>query len=503
MAARAWRSRRACSACSRRSPTMLAAARVLRHGLAHPLRVARIDRRDGGAAARRLAGRRAGRRSSPPRSAPAVLILFRHRANLRRLAQRHGAPHGAYRREPPTGAKGAGERAHRGSRRRQLGHRARRALRPRSGTRSGCGRATRRWSTRSRRTRENPRYLPTIRGRATASLRRRRSRRRSPTRRSVIAAVPSHGMRAVARSAPRRCCATDAVLVSATKGLETDSLQRMSQVIAEETGGRPCRSSCSRARASRLEVARGLPTAVRRRLRATPAAATRVQDSFRGPTLRLYGSDDVAGVEIGGALKNVIAIAAGRRRGARARAQRDGRAHHPRAGRDLAAGVRRRRPARDAGRPERPRRSGADLHRRSEPQPPRRHRARARPRARRKSSPACTWSPKACARPAPRWRSARATASSCRSPRRWPPCSTAGDRRREAVEVLMGCARRRSEADQRTDTHGFFRQDQAVPDPDQAAVRRAVRRGRPPRRRRRSGAAGRSTSRRSRRSKRR
>ena len=58
------------------------------------------------------------------------------------------------------------------------------------------------------------------------------------------------------------------------------------------------------------EVARGLPAAVLAASRMQRAAA-RVQEQFRGPGLRLYGSDDVAGVEIGGALKNVIAIAAG------------------------------------------------------------------------------------------------------------------------------------------------------------------------------------------------
>ncbi len=59
-----------------------------------------------------------------------------------------------------------------------------------------------------------------------------------------------------------------------------------------------------------VEVARGLPTAV---LAASSdrAAAAHVQECFRGPSFRLYGSDDVAGVEMGGALKNVIAIAAG------------------------------------------------------------------------------------------------------------------------------------------------------------------------------------------------
>jgi glycerol-3-phosphate dehydrogenase (NAD(P)+) len=123
----------------------------------------------------------------------------------------------------------------------------------------------------------------------------------------VIAAVPSHGMRDVLRAAApsiRR----DAVIVSATKGLETTSLARMSQVIADEAGGRPIAVLSGPSFA--LEVARGLPTAVV--VASTDAsAAARVQENLKGPALRLYGSDDVAGVEFGGALKNVIAIAAG------------------------------------------------------------------------------------------------------------------------------------------------------------------------------------------------
>src|SRR6185503_14499295 len=123
----------------------------------------------------------------------------------------------------------------------------------------------------------------------------------------VIAAVPSHGMRDVLRAAAQSI-RRDAVIVSATKGLETRSLARMSQVIADEAGGRPVAVLSGPSFAA--EVARGLPTAV---VVASddPGATIRVQERLRGPAFRLYGSDDVAGVEFGGALKNVIAIAAG------------------------------------------------------------------------------------------------------------------------------------------------------------------------------------------------
>jgi glycerol-3-phosphate dehydrogenase (NAD(P)+) len=124
----------------------------------------------------------------------------------------------------------------------------------------------------------------------------------------VVAAVPSHGLRAVVRAAAPMLD-DEAVVVSAVKGLEVESLQRMSQVIHHEVQGRaPVVVLSGPTFAS--EVARGLPAAV---LAASsdPVAATRVQEQFRGRGLRLYASDDVPGVEIGGALKNVIAIAAG------------------------------------------------------------------------------------------------------------------------------------------------------------------------------------------------
>ena len=124
----------------------------------------------------------------------------------------------------------------------------------------------------------------------------------------IVAAIPSHGCRAVVAAAARDI-APRATIVSATKGLEAGSLLRMSEVIAEELG--PDRrvvvlSGPSFAR----EVAGQLPTAVLA-ASAHPAAMELVQAEFRGPYFRLYGSADVVGVEIGGALKNVIAIAAG------------------------------------------------------------------------------------------------------------------------------------------------------------------------------------------------
>ena len=123
----------------------------------------------------------------------------------------------------------------------------------------------------------------------------------------VVSAIPSRGCRAVMRAAapfvgPR------ATIVSTTKGLEADTHLRMSEVIREEVSGRPVVVLSGPSFA--LEVARQLPTAV---LVASddPAAIDLVQAEFRGPYLRLYGSPDVVGVELGGALKNTIAIAAG------------------------------------------------------------------------------------------------------------------------------------------------------------------------------------------------
>jgi len=99
--------------------------------------------------------------------------------------------------------------------------------------------------------------------------------------------------------------------VSATKGLEPGTLERVTQVIEKTLGGkRPVRVAALSGPSFAREVARGDPTAVVIASQDSALAQT-VQEEFSGPTFRLYTNDDVVGVELGGAVKNVIAIAAG------------------------------------------------------------------------------------------------------------------------------------------------------------------------------------------------
>jgi glycerol-3-phosphate dehydrogenase (NAD(P)+) len=124
----------------------------------------------------------------------------------------------------------------------------------------------------------------------------------------VVSAIPSHGCRAVMRAA-RLHVAPRATIVSATKGLEGDTHLRMSEVIGQELGVDHAVVVLS-GPSFATEVAQQFPTAV---LAASTdrVAMELVQTEFRGPYFRLYGSPDVVGVEMGGAMKNVIAIAAG------------------------------------------------------------------------------------------------------------------------------------------------------------------------------------------------
>jgi glycerol-3-phosphate dehydrogenase (NAD(P)+) len=124
---------------------------------------------------------------------------------------------------------------------------------------------------------------------------------------AALVVVPSEFSRRIYREL-RPVLPPEAVLVSATKGLEKDTLRRMSEVAAEEAPGHPCAVLSGPSFA--LEVARALPTAVVAAAE-DHAVAQRIQRALATRTFRVYSSEDVVGVELAGALKNVIAIAAG------------------------------------------------------------------------------------------------------------------------------------------------------------------------------------------------
>lgn len=125
--------------------------------------------------------------------------------------------------------------------------------------------------------------------------------------RMVVIACPSFPIRSVCRTvAPY--IGQDAVVVSVTKGIEEGSLLRMSQVVAQETGHEkivaltgPCHAE---------EVATGLPTGCLAACTQREMAEL-VQDAFMSDTFRVYTSPDIIGAELGGALKNVIALCSG------------------------------------------------------------------------------------------------------------------------------------------------------------------------------------------------
>ncbi len=130
----------------------------------------------------------------------------------------------------------------------------------------------------------------------------------------VLGAMPSAHARAMYKAMlPHLDPETgpEMVFVSATKGLEHGSLARMSEVITEAFAPRFVpRLAVLSGPSFALEVARADPTAVVVASSDADVAAT-IQKEFSGPTLRLYTNSDVVGVELCGAAKNVIAIAAG------------------------------------------------------------------------------------------------------------------------------------------------------------------------------------------------
>ncbi|MBR4692743.1 MAG: NAD(P)-dependent glycerol-3-phosphate dehydrogenase [Oscillospiraceae bacterium] len=124
----------------------------------------------------------------------------------------------------------------------------------------------------------------------------------------AVFAVPSYAMRAAAEAVgpflkPGCLC------VSVSKGLEAGSLLRMTQVLGGVLGeGYPTAALSGPSHAE--EVALGMPTGVVAAAEERETAL-RVQDAFMGPAFRVYTNPDVAGVELCGALKNVVAIGSG------------------------------------------------------------------------------------------------------------------------------------------------------------------------------------------------
>jgi glycerol-3-phosphate dehydrogenase (NAD(P)+) len=105
----------------------------------------------------------------------------------------------------------------------------------------------------------------------------------------------------------------ETIIVSATKGLEENSLLRMTEVIAQVLGSRHAQSLRIGALSGpsfAMEAARGDPTAITIASKDSEVART-IQKEFSSASFRVYTNDDPVGVELGGALKNTIAIAAG------------------------------------------------------------------------------------------------------------------------------------------------------------------------------------------------
>lgn len=121
----------------------------------------------------------------------------------------------------------------------------------------------------------------------------------------VILAVPSHAVRCTLQNC--KDSLGDAIIVNTAKGFEENTLLRLSEVIKQETGNE-CVILSGPSHAE--EVSRFLPTAIVAASHSRQVAEY-IQDIFMSPNLRVYTNPDICGVEIGGALKNIIALATG------------------------------------------------------------------------------------------------------------------------------------------------------------------------------------------------
>ena len=159
------------------------------------------------------------------------------------------------------------------------------------------------------RTRENRVYLPgfTLPGSITVTSSLEAAVKDKPI---ILSVVPSHTVRVVAKQfAP--FLSKDAVIVSASKGIEIETLMPLSEVFKDILPGEFHERLCFLSGPSfAKEVARKMPTAVAL-ASYDPAVGKKVQEVFSSAFFRVYTNPDVLGVELAGALKNVVAIAAG------------------------------------------------------------------------------------------------------------------------------------------------------------------------------------------------
>jgi len=125
---------------------------------------------------------------------------------------------------------------------------------------------------------------------------------------TIVMAVPSRFARAAIAPIVRALPAA-AALVSVTKGIEPDTLLTMTRMLIE-LAPPAARVAVLSGPGFAAEIARGKPAALVAAAHGDPVAR-RTQELFAGPLLRVYRSADVVGVELGGVIKNVIAIAAG------------------------------------------------------------------------------------------------------------------------------------------------------------------------------------------------
>jgi len=123
----------------------------------------------------------------------------------------------------------------------------------------------------------------------------------------IVLAVPSHAVREMSKSISS-IVKKEQIIVNIAKGIEESSLKRLSQVIEEELPNNPVVILSGPSHAE--EIASDIPTTVVVSSTKMEYAKT-VQDVFMTNKLRVYTNDDIVGVEIGGSVKNIIALAAG------------------------------------------------------------------------------------------------------------------------------------------------------------------------------------------------